>query len=83
MGASISHKLHTMIEQYAQLFKSGARTPVLRRPDDYGMPYEEVFLLIHGQRGGHAILDALGAQDEKLLWIEESNQRFCAYNHFG
>jgi pimeloyl-ACP methyl ester carboxylesterase len=42
-AASISHKLHPMIEQYAQLFKNGARTPVLRRPDDYGMDYEEAF----------------------------------------
>jgi hypothetical protein len=40
---SISHKLHPMIEQYANLFKNGARTPVLRRPSDYGMGYEDVF----------------------------------------
>lgn len=25
---SISHALHPMIEQYAQLFKTGARTPI-------------------------------------------------------
>jgi hypothetical protein len=25
----------------------------------------------------------LGAQEKELLWIEESNQRFYAYNHFG
>jgi pimeloyl-ACP methyl ester carboxylesterase len=42
-AASISHKLHPMIEQYANLFKTGARTPVLRRPSDYGMEYEDVF----------------------------------------
>lgn len=40
---SISHVLHPMIEQYAQLFAYGKRTPVLKRPDDYGMAYEEVF----------------------------------------
>src|SRR5262245_39624947 len=40
---AISHKLHPMVEQYATLFKTGARTPVLRRPDDYGMEYEDVF----------------------------------------
>jgi len=32
-AAAVSHKLlHPMIEQYAQLFRNGARTPVLRRP---------------------------------------------------
>jgi uncharacterized protein len=40
---SISHQLHPLIEQYANLFKTGARTPVLRRPDDYGMEYEDAF----------------------------------------
>lgn len=40
---AISHKLHPMIEQYANLFKNGARTPVLRRPSDYGMEYEDAF----------------------------------------
>ena len=39
--------------------------------------------LIHGERDGQAIFDALGAQEKELLWIEESNQRFYAYNHFG
>lgn len=29
------------------------------------------------------IFDALGATEKELLWIEESNQRFYAYNHFG
>lgn len=43
MTAAVSTKLHPLIEQYAQLFKTGARTPVLRRPDDYGMEYEDVF----------------------------------------
>lgn len=39
--------------------------------------------LIHGERDGQAIFDALGAAEKELLWIEESNQRFYAYNHFG
>jgi hypothetical protein len=39
----VSHALHPMIEQYAQLFAHGARTPVLRRPSDYGMEYEDCF----------------------------------------
>jgi uncharacterized protein len=39
--------------------------------------------LVHGERDGQAIFNALGAQEKELLWIEESNQRFCAYNHFG
>ncbi|GMA14266.1 alpha/beta hydrolase [Deinococcus metallilatus] len=40
---SVSHKLHPMIEAYAQMFAHGARTPVLRRPSDIGLEYEEVF----------------------------------------
>lgn len=43
VASSISHALHPMIEQYAQLFKNGARTPVLRRPDEVGLRYEDVF----------------------------------------
>jgi hypothetical protein len=39
--------------------------------------------LIHAERDGLAIFDALGAQEKELLWIEESNQRFYAYNYFG
>lgn len=43
VAGSIAHKLHPLIEIYAQLFKNGARTPVLRRPSDYGMEYDDVF----------------------------------------
>jgi uncharacterized protein len=39
--------------------------------------------LIHGEKDGQAIFDASGAQEKELLWIENSNQRFYAYNHFG
>src|SRR5262245_10626699 len=27
--------------------------------------------------------DALGVREKELMWIEESNQWFYAYNHFG
>lgn len=40
---SVTNKLDPLVEAYAQLFAHGARTPVLRRPDDYGMDYEDVF----------------------------------------
>ena len=39
--------------------------------------------LIHAEKDGQAIFDALGAQEKGLLWIENSNQRVDAYNHFG
>lgn len=39
--------------------------------------------LIHGEKDGQEIFDAIGAEDKELLWIEESNQRFFAYNYFG
>jgi hypothetical protein len=43
VGDKVSHAVDPMVEQYAQLFKSGLRTPVLRRPSDYGMDFEECF----------------------------------------
>ena len=42
-AGSISHKLHPLIERYAQMFAHGTRTPVLRRPSDVGLEYEDVF----------------------------------------
>lgn len=39
--------------------------------------------LIHAEKDGQEIFDALGSKEKELLWIEESNQRFYAYNHFG
>lgn len=42
-AAAISHKMDPVIEQFAQLFKTGVRTPILRRPSDLGLDYEEVF----------------------------------------
>lgn len=43
VAGKLSHAFHPMIEQFAKLFKEGARTPVLERPSDYGMEYEECF----------------------------------------
>jgi uncharacterized protein len=40
-------------------------------------------LLTHAERDGQAIFDGLGAKEKELLWIEEMNQRFYAYSHFG
>ncbi|SIS19299.1 alpha/beta hydrolase family protein [Williamsia sterculiae] len=39
--------------------------------------------LIDAETDGQEIFDAIGAHDKELLWIEDSNQRFYAYNHFG
>jgi hypothetical protein len=39
--------------------------------------------LINAESDGQSIFDALGAQEKELLWIEDSDQRFYAYNHFG
>lgn len=43
LGAAVSRKIHPLVEQYAQLFTHGARTPILRYPDEYGMEYEDIF----------------------------------------
>ncbi|KAL7920890.1 Alpha/Beta hydrolase protein [Trichoderma austrokoningii] len=32
-----------LVETHAQLFKNGQRSPILRRPDEYGMKYEDIF----------------------------------------
>ncbi len=39
--------------------------------------------LVRGERDGQAIFDALGTREKDPVWIEESNQRFYAYNHLG
>ena len=39
--------------------------------------------LIHAEQDGQEIFDALGADDKELFWIEDSTQRFYAYNYFG
>lgn len=32
-----------LVETYGQLFKNGQRSPILRRPSEYGMKYEDIF----------------------------------------
>lgn len=39
--------------------------------------------LIHAEKDGQEIFDAIGTDNKELLWIDESNQRFYAYNYFG
>ena len=39
--------------------------------------------LIHCEKDGQEIFDSLASGVKEPLWIDESNQRFCAYNHFG
>jgi len=40
---AVADRLHPMVESYAQLFAHGMRVPVLRRPAEVGLEYEEVF----------------------------------------
>src|SRR5262245_30824580 len=67
VAASILDKLHPIIEQYANLFKTGLRTPVLRRPSDYQMEYEDVFF----PASDGVLLEAwfIPADSEKLLIV--------------
>jgi hypothetical protein len=39
--------------------------------------------LIHGEKDGQEIFDSLGAEQKELFWIDDSNQRFYAYNYFA
>ena len=39
----IPEAMSQLVETYAQLFKNGQRFPILRRPDEYGMKYEDIF----------------------------------------
>jgi hypothetical protein len=39
----VANKLDPLTEQYAGLFKTGLRTPVMRKPSDYGMAFEETW----------------------------------------
>ena len=41
--AATTKAIADFVEPYAQLFKTGQRSPVLRRPHEYGMAYEDVF----------------------------------------
>lgn len=38
-----SGAISEFIEPYAQLFKNGQRSPILRKPSEYGMEYEDIF----------------------------------------
>ncbi|KAL7893167.1 Alpha/Beta hydrolase protein [Trichoderma sp. SZMC 28014] len=40
---SAPNAMSQLVETYAQLFKNGQRSPILRRPDEYGMKYEDIF----------------------------------------
>jgi hypothetical protein len=40
---SSTEAINKFVEGYAQLFKTGQRSPILRRPDEYGMEYEDIF----------------------------------------
>jgi hypothetical protein len=40
---SSTEAINNFVEGYAQLFKTGQRSPILRRPDEYGMEYEDIF----------------------------------------
>lgn len=40
---STTEAIDQLVESYAQLFKNGQRSPILRRPDEYGMKYEDIF----------------------------------------
>jgi hypothetical protein len=66
-------------------FRLDEQTPLPYAPD-VTVPTLQAQLrrdfLVH-ERDGQAIFDALGAREKELLWIEESNQRFYAYNYFG
>ncbi|KAG9751917.1 alpha/beta-hydrolase, partial [Aureobasidium melanogenum] len=39
----VSQVMEELVESYAQLFKNGQRSPALRRPDQYGMRYEDIW----------------------------------------
>ncbi|MDO4255233.1 MAG: alpha/beta hydrolase [Kocuria sp.] len=59
-------------EPYGAAVKVPAFLAVLRRD-----------FLVDAVKDGQEIFDSLGSEDKELLWIEDSNQRFYAYNYFG
>ncbi|EFY93667.1 Esterase/lipase [Metarhizium acridum CQMa 102] len=40
----IPEAVSQLVETYAQLFKNGQRSPILRRPSEYGHGYKDIFL---------------------------------------
>lgn len=63
-------------EERPQLYADAATVPTL-------LAQLRRDFLIDAETDGTEIFDAIGAQDKELLWIEDSNQRFYAYNYFG
>jgi hypothetical protein len=43
VAGKVANKLDPLTDQYAGLFKTGLRTPVMRKPSDYGMAFEETW----------------------------------------
>lgn len=43
IAGKVADKLDPLTEQYAALFKTGLRTPVMRKPSDYDMAFEEAW----------------------------------------
>ncbi|KAI8939224.1 hypothetical protein NX059_005051 [Plenodomus lindquistii] len=41
--STTTEAMEQFVESYAQLYKNGQRSPILRRPDEYGMKYEDIF----------------------------------------
>src|SRR5690242_9348099 len=40
-ATAVTNKAHPLVEQYATMYTHGARTPILRTPDEVGLDYEE------------------------------------------
>lgn len=88
IGARISHSLqHPAIEQYAQVgyLHAAADTPERHRARQSVPMMAQLYrdLTIYAEGDGQAVFDALGAWQKQPHGIEESKQRFYAYNHFG
>ncbi|MFC0451962.1 alpha/beta hydrolase family protein [Rhodococcus jostii] len=64
---SVAEKAHPLVEQYASLFTHGARSPVLRTPDEVGLEFEECWF----PSADGVTLDAwfIPAESEKLLIV--------------
>src|SRR5262245_16191716 len=58
-------------------------TFIERGAENLGLDPAEAAKRLHGEKDGQEIFDSLAAQTKELLWIDQSNQRFYAYNHFG
>lgn len=63
-------------EESPQLYAAAVKVPTL-------LAQLRRDFLIDAESDGQEIFDAIGATDKELLWIEDSNQRFYAYNYFG